>query len=65
MFVSPGAMALAATGSPELAYKTSQAIAQELKYVGIHWAFGPVADVNSDPRNPVIGELCLQGYERR
>ncbi|KAI5892413.1 glycoside hydrolase [Schizophyllum commune H4-8] len=51
----PGAMALAATGSPKLAYKTSQAIAQELKYVGIQWAFGPVADVNSDPRNPVIG----------
>ncbi|KAL1702359.1 glycoside hydrolase superfamily, partial [Schizophyllum commune] len=51
----PGAMALAATGSPELAYKTSQAIALELKYVGIQWAFGPVADVNSDPRNPVIG----------
>ncbi|KAL1745721.1 glycoside hydrolase superfamily, partial [Schizophyllum fasciatum] len=51
----PWAMALAATGSPELAYKTSHAIAQELKIVGIQWAFGPVADVNSDPRNPVIG----------
>ncbi|TRM64972.1 glycoside hydrolase [Schizophyllum amplum] len=51
----PGAMALAAAGSTELAYQTSHAIAQELKYVGIQWAFGPVADVNSDPRNPVIG----------
>ena len=53
-------MALAATGSPELTYKTSHAIAQELKYVGIQWAFGPVADVNSDPRNPVIGQSHLR-----
>ena len=58
MFISPGAMALAATGSTELTYKTSHAIAQELKYVGIQWAFGPVADVNSDPRNPVIGKAA-------
>ncbi|KAL1663607.1 glycoside hydrolase superfamily [Schizophyllum commune] len=67
VFASPGAMALAATGSPELAYKTSQAIALELKYVGIQWAFGPVADVNSDPRNPVIGEahrkyFCVRSF---
>ncbi|KAL1691066.1 glycoside hydrolase superfamily, partial [Schizophyllum commune] len=58
----PGAMALAATGSPELTYKTSHAIAQELKYVGIQWAFGPVADVNSDPRNPVIGNPGVRSF---
>ncbi|EIM80079.1 glycoside hydrolase [Stereum hirsutum FP-91666 SS1] len=51
----PGAMAMAATGSPALAEQISEATARELKYVGINWAYSPVADVNSDPRNPVIG----------
>ncbi|KAJ7493469.1 glycoside hydrolase family 3 protein [Mycena galericulata] len=51
----PGAMALAATGSPAIAEKVSFATGRELKLVGINWAYSPVADVNSDPRNPVIG----------
>ncbi|KAF8990263.1 glycoside hydrolase [Cyathus striatus] len=51
----PGAMALSATGSPDTAFEVSAASAKELKLVGINWAFSPVADVNSDPRNPVIG----------
>jgi beta-N-acetylhexosaminidase len=48
-------MALAATGSPELAEEVSAACANELKMVGINWVYSPVADVNSDSRNPVIG----------
>ncbi|KAG6853161.1 hypothetical protein C0991_006449 [Blastosporella zonata] len=51
----PGAMALAATGDTELAFNVSAATANELKMVGINWAYSPVADVNSDSRNPVIG----------
>ncbi|KAI1790589.1 glycoside hydrolase [Ganoderma leucocontextum] len=51
----PGAMALAASGSPELATEVSTATAKELKAAGINWVYSPVADVNSDPRNPVIG----------
>ncbi|KAI0742746.1 glycoside hydrolase [Daedaleopsis nitida] len=51
----PGAMALAASGSPELATEVSTATAKELRAAGINWVYSPVADVNSDPRNPVIG----------
>ncbi|GLB44657.1 putative glycoside hydrolase [Lyophyllum shimeji] len=51
----PGAMALAATGSVDIAFDVSAATAKELKMVGINWAYSPVADVNSDSRNPVIG----------
>ncbi|KAJ7050545.1 glycoside hydrolase family 3 protein [Mycena amicta] len=51
----PGAMALAATGSPEIAHEVSFLTGKELKLVGINWAFSPVADVNNDSRNPVIG----------
>lgn len=52
---SPGAMAIAAAGSLDLAERISEASAREVKFVGINWVYSPVADVNTDPRNPVIG----------
>ncbi|KAJ7173800.1 glycoside hydrolase family 3 protein [Mycena filopes] len=51
----PGAMTLAATRDPALAEDVSFASGTELKLAGINWDYAPVADVNSDPRNPVIG----------
>ncbi|KDQ54495.1 glycoside hydrolase family 3 protein [Jaapia argillacea MUCL 33604] len=51
----PGAMALASTGSVQLCEEVSAATGKELRAVGINWAYSPVADINSDPRNPVIG----------
>lgn len=51
----PGAMALAATGSPGIAEDCSAATAREMRLAGINWAYSPVADVNSNPKNPVIG----------
>lgn len=51
----PGAMALAATGSPAIAEDCSAATAREMRLAGINWAYSPVADVNSNPKNPVIG----------
>lgn len=52
---SPGAMCIAATGSTELAEEVTRASGSEMKLVGINWVYSPVADVNTDPRNPVIG----------
>lgn len=49
-------MALAATGSVETAEQVAAATAREMRMAGINWAYSPVADVNSDYRNPVIGE---------
>ncbi|TFK69805.1 glycoside hydrolase family 3 protein [Pluteus cervinus] len=51
----PGAMAIGATRDAALAEEIGSATAQELKFAGINWVYSPVADVNSDPRNPVIG----------
>ncbi|KAF8621488.1 hypothetical protein AX15_007775 [Amanita polypyramis BW_CC] len=48
-------MAMAATGSVEFTEKVAAACGKELKLAGINWSYSPVADVNSDPRNPVIG----------
>jgi beta-N-acetylhexosaminidase len=51
----PGNMALGAVGSDKLAYKVGRALGKELSAVGINVDFAPVCDVNSNPRNPVIG----------
>jgi beta-N-acetylhexosaminidase len=52
-------MALGAAGSPDLAERVSEASAKELKLVGMNWVYSPVADVNSEPRNPAIGLFVL------
>src|ERR1700676_247537 len=50
----PHAMAVAATGRPEDAYTVGRITAAEARAVGVHWIFAPVADVNSNPDNPII-----------
>jgi len=50
----PHAMAVAATGRPEDAYTVGRITAEEARAVGVHWIFAPVADVNSNPENPII-----------
>lgn len=51
----PGAMALGATGDPDLAQQVAAAAAEELRAMGINMNLAPVVDVNTNPRNPVIG----------
>ena len=51
----PGAMALAAAGDPENARVASQITIRQLKSLGANFNMAPVLDVNSNPRNPVIG----------
>jgi beta-N-acetylhexosaminidase len=51
----PGSLALAATGSVDLARRTGAAIGVELAAMGINVNFAPVADLLDDPRNPVMG----------
>ena len=50
----PPAMAIAATGDPSFAEEQGRATAREALRVGVNHIFAPVADVNVDPRNPVI-----------
>ena len=51
----PGSMALGATGDAANAFEVASATAETLKGLGINMNYGPVADVNSEPKNPVIG----------
>jgi beta-N-acetylhexosaminidase len=41
---------------PALAYKAGRAAAVELAMLGINLNFAPVLDIDSNPRNPIIGE---------
>ena len=50
----PSAMALAATGDVALAEEQARVTAIEARAIGINHVLAPVADVNVDPRNPVI-----------
>ncbi|MGW0772359.1 glycoside hydrolase family 3 protein [Streptomyces sp. NPDC002835] len=51
----PGAMALGAGGSASSARKAAQIAGAELAAMGIVQNYAPVADVNVNPANPVIG----------
>lgn len=50
----PYAMAVGATRSEEAARFMGEVSAREGRALGVHWALAPVADVNSNPSNPVI-----------
>lgn len=50
----PTNMGVAATGRDEDAYQMGRVTAIEGRAVGIHLAFAPVADINSNPLNPII-----------
>lgn len=75
----PGNKVIAETGDPSLAELCAYATGLELRSVGINMNLAPVVDINSNPRNPVIGirsfgetpeivisyaEKSLQGYHR-
>ncbi|KAL6718547.1 hypothetical protein ACLMJK_004639 [Lecanora helva] len=51
----PSAMALAATGSVDMAYEVAKATAEELRCVGINWIMGPCLDVLTNVKNQPLG----------
>jgi beta-N-acetylhexosaminidase len=51
----PGNLALGAVDDPGLTRRVAESISAELAAVGVTMNLAPVADVNSNPRNPVIG----------
>jgi len=50
----PRAMALGATRDASLAYRVGYATAREARALGVHQIYAPVADVNNNPKNPII-----------
>lgn len=52
----PRQMTLGSIADNELIYKMGLEIGRQLKRIGVHITFSPVADINDNPDNPVIGD---------
>ncbi len=59
--VFPHAMAFGATGKTENAEVFGRISAVEARALGVHWNFFPIADVNSNPANPIINTRSFGG----
>jgi beta-N-acetylhexosaminidase len=57
--VWPPMITLGRSGDEALAARFAQALAAELRAVGISLDFTPVLDVHTNPKNPVIGDRAL------
>src|SRR5580765_7371601 len=55
LVVPPAALLLGRGGSDDDLEWVSRVTGERLRAVGIDWVFAPVADIHSEPRNPVIG----------
>lgn len=53
--VPPNATLLARGAAPGDIEWTARVTGERLRSLGIDWVFAPVADIHSEPRNPVIG----------
>lgn len=63
--VFPHAMAFGAAGKVEYAEEFGRITAQESRAIGVHWNLFPVADVNSNPANPIIGTRAFGADPQR
>ncbi|MGA7633093.1 MAG: glycoside hydrolase family 3 N-terminal domain-containing protein [Terriglobales bacterium] len=59
--VFPHAMAFGASGKTENTEVFGRITALEARAIGVHWNFFPVADVNSNPANPIINTRSFGG----
>jgi beta-N-acetylhexosaminidase len=57
----PSQMAVGAAGQPDLAFTQGYITGLEARAVGINLAFAPVADVNTEAGNPIIGVRSYGG----
>ena len=55
----PPMATLGRSGDDSLAYRFAAALAAELRAVGITLDYAPVLDINTNPRNPIIGDRAL------
>ncbi|MEN8229216.1 MAG: glycoside hydrolase family 3 N-terminal domain-containing protein [Bacteroidota bacterium] len=60
----PPTMILGAISDNSLIYRLGNDMADQFRRLGVHMNFAPVADINNNPSNPVIGTRSF-GEERR
>lgn len=62
--VYPPAAVIGMTKKPELAFTEGQYLAEQCTAFGINLDFAPVCDVNSNPKNPVIGDRSFSSVPK-
>lgn len=58
-YAFPWNMTLGAVKNRELIRKTGQHIGEHLSRMGVHINFAPVVDLNTNPKNPIIGNRAF------
>lgn len=61
----PHGMAFAAAGRPEWVARSARITAAEARAIGVQWNWSPLADVNSNPANPIINTRAYSGDPRQ
>lgn len=61
----PWAMTLGAVQDPSVIRKIGNRMAEQEKRMGIHYSFGPVLDLNTNPDNPIIGNRSFGESSKR
>jgi len=61
----PEAAAISAYDSPKLAFEIADIMAKELKAVGINVNYAPVVDINTNSKNPIIGNRAFGNNEEQ
>jgi len=51
----PPASALAALNDPEVTRRAGEMTAREARAIGVEWILAPVADIDLEPENPIVG----------
>ncbi len=64
-YAFPYNMTLGAVQDDQLIYRVGERLAEHAKRIGVHMNYAPVADVNSDPRNPIIGNRSFGSRPER
>jgi len=54
-FSFPWNMTLGAIKDPKLIEQTGRQLGEHSKRIGVHFNFAPVVDINTNPKNPIIG----------
>ncbi|TBN19021.1 glycoside hydrolase family 3 N-terminal domain-containing protein [Hyunsoonleella pacifica] len=54
-YAFPYNMALGATKDNNLVKQTGRQVGEHCKRLGVHFNFAPVVDINTNPKNPIIG----------
>ncbi len=57
--IFPESRVIGDKNSPKLAFECAQIMAKELKTVGVNVSYAPLADINTNPKNPVIGRRAF------